>query len=66
MEPAEADPRVVQQLMSNRILSFMRSLSVDGVTVTGFDARTGTFACCLAGVNFVVSISLGDAEPATG
>src|SRR5262249_38746658 len=32
----------VQQLMFNRILSAVRLLSVDGVTITRFDAETGT------------------------
>ena len=64
MEQAHADPQVVQQLMFNRILSYVRLLSVDGVTVTGFDAATGALAGSLAGVSFVVSVSLGAAEPA--
>ena len=64
MKQAETDPRVVQQLMFNQILSFMQFLSVEGVTVAGFDAETATLACSLAGVNFVVSVSLP--EPATG
>ena len=48
--------------MFNRILSFVRLLSVDGVTVAGFDAKTGTLACSLAGVNFVVEVSLEEAR----
>lgn len=64
MEEAQAHPRVVQQLMFNRVLSYLQLLSVDGVTVAGFDPNTGTLACSLAGVNFVVSVSLKDAEPA--
>jgi len=50
MEQGAADPRVVQQLMFNRTLSFVRSLSVEGVTVVGLDATTGTLACSHAGV----------------
>lgn len=64
MDEARADPRVVQQLMFNRILSYVRLLSVDGVTVVGFDPKTSNLACSLAGVNFVVSVSLRDGEPA--
>jgi hypothetical protein len=52
--------------MFNRILSYARLLSVDGVNVAGFDAKTGTLVCSLAGVNFVVEVSLGEAEAATG
>jgi hypothetical protein len=52
------DPRVVQQLMFNRILAYLRPLWVDHVTVTGFDATTGTIEANLAGVTFVVNISL--------
>lgn len=59
---SQAEPRVVQQLMFNRILSYVRLLSVDGVTVTSFDATTGTLACSLAGVNVVVSVSPREAE----
>jgi hypothetical protein len=62
----QAEPRVVQQLMFNRMVSSVRLLSVDGVTIAGFDAKTGTLACSLAGVNFVVTVSLREAEPATG
>jgi len=54
----QADPRVVQQLMFNRILAYLRPLWVDHVTVTGFDATTGTIEANLAGVTFVVNISL--------
>jgi hypothetical protein len=57
-----AESSVVQQLMFNRILSYVRLLSVDGVTVTGFDATTGTLACSLAGVNVVVRVSPREAE----
>jgi hypothetical protein len=64
MEQPEADPDVIQQLMFNRILLFMRSLSYEGVTVAGFDASTATLACSLAGVNFAVNVSLREAEPA--
>ena len=53
-----ADARVVQQLMFNRILSFVRLLAVEGVTIAGFDAKTGTFVGSLAGVNFVVKVGL--------
>jgi hypothetical protein len=66
MEQAQADPRVVQQLMFNRILSCVRLSSVEGVTIVGFDAKTGTLTCSLAGVNFVVSVSLREAEPHVG
>lgn len=54
----EADPSVVQQLMFNRILASLRLLWVDHVTVTGFDPNTGTVEARLAGVNFVVNVSL--------
>ena len=66
MDKAQADPRVVQQLMFNRILSYVQLLSVEGVAVAGFDAKTGTLACSLAGVNFVVRVNLTEAEPASG
>jgi hypothetical protein len=66
VKEAEFDPRVVQQLMFNRILSYVHLLTVDGVTVAGFDAKTGTLVCRLAGVSFVVSVNLGGADPATG
>jgi hypothetical protein len=62
MEQAQADPSVVQQLMFNRILSFVKLLSVEGVTVVGADARGGTLTCSLAGVNFLVSVILRDPE----
>ena len=65
MEPAQADPRVVQQLMFNRILSCVRLSSVDGVTVVGLDANKGTLACNLAGVDFLVSVSVRVSDPAT-
>jgi len=55
----------VQQLMFNRILSAVRRLSVDGVTVTRFDHETGTLEGNLAGVNFVVNISIKPPLPAT-
>jgi hypothetical protein len=45
----------VQQLMFNRILRAVRLLSVDGVTITRFDPKTGTLEGHLAGVNFVVN-----------
>jgi hypothetical protein len=35
------------------------------VVVTGFDAKTGTLACRLAGVHFVVSVSLREPEATT-
>jgi hypothetical protein len=54
----EADPSVVQQLMFNRILAYLRPLWIDHVTVTGFDAEAGTIEANLAGVNFVVNVSL--------
>lgn len=60
MEHDQADPYVVQQLMFNRILSHVRLLSVDGVTVVGFDAKTGTFTCTLAGVNVFVQVGVRD------
>jgi hypothetical protein len=59
MEHGHADPTVVQQLMFNRILASVRLLSVDHVTVTGFDPKTGTVAGTLAGVSFVVTVSVG-------
>jgi hypothetical protein len=65
MEPAQADPRVVQQLMFNRILSCVRLSAIEGVTVVGFDSKRGTLACSLAGVNFLVSVSVRVADPAT-
>jgi hypothetical protein len=58
------DPRVVQQLMFNRILSYVQLLSVEGVSVAGFDSKTGTLACSIAGVTVVVSVSAGKPEPA--
>jgi len=61
MERTEVDADIVRQLMFNRILSFVRSFSYEGVTVAGFDAKTGTIACSLAGVNFVVTVSLREA-----
>lgn len=54
---------VVQQLMFNRILAFMQSLSFEHVVVSGFDAETGTVQGSLAGVNFVVNVSLSAPEP---
>jgi hypothetical protein len=65
MEQGQADPRVVQQLMFNRILSCVRLSSVEGVTVVGFDSKEGALACSLAGVNFIVSVSVRVADPAT-
>jgi hypothetical protein len=53
----EVDPQVVQQLMFNRMVAFVRSLPYEGVTVANLDARTGTFEGSLFGVTFVVSVS---------
>lgn len=63
MKEGEADPRVVRQLMFNRILSHVRLLWVEGVTLVGFDAKTSTVVCSVAGVNVVVSVSLSDTAP---
>jgi hypothetical protein len=52
------DPSVVKQLMFNRILEYLRPLWIDHVTVTRFDAETGTIEANLAGVNFIVNVSL--------
>lgn len=65
MEVAPADPRVVRQLMFNRILSQVRLLSIDGVTLVGFDAKAGIVTCNLAGVELVVSVSLKEASEQT-
>jgi hypothetical protein len=62
MKAAETNANVVQQLMFNRILAYVRLLSVDHVTVADFDPNTGTVEATLAGVNFVVKVSLK--EPA--
>jgi hypothetical protein len=51
---------VVQQLMFNRILTFLRNLSCEQVTLAGFDAKTGTIEGNLAGINFVVNIGLAE------
>lgn len=51
-------PSVVQQLMFNRILAALRLLWVDRVAVTGFDPTEGTIEGRLAGVNFVVNVSV--------
>ncbi|HKD95329.1 MAG TPA: hypothetical protein VKB43_11540 [Gaiellaceae bacterium] len=56
MKPDYAD--TVQQLMFNRILAFMQSMSDFGVAVVGFDAQTGTLEGRLSGVDFVVNVSL--------
>jgi hypothetical protein len=48
----------VQQLMFNRILQALRVAAIDGVTITRFDAETGTLVGNLAGVNFVVNVSI--------
>jgi hypothetical protein len=66
MDQARADPHVVQQLMFNRLLSYVRLLTVEGVTIAGFDAETGTLVCALAGVDFVVSVSVGKADRTPG
>jgi hypothetical protein len=66
MDQAQPDPLVLRQLMFNRILSFVQLLSVEGVTVSRFDAKTGTLACSLAGVNFVVSVRVREPDPASG
>lgn len=66
MEHGEPDPRVVQQLMFNRILAFVRTLSVDQVILAGFDAETSTVEGKLAGVSFVVNVSLGEQKPTGG
>jgi len=58
VEEGNADPHVVQQLMFNRILAYVRLLSVEGVNIAGFDAKTGTLVGSLAGVNFVVNVGL--------
>lgn len=65
-QAARADARVVQQLMFNRILSFARLLAVEGVTIVGFDAATGTFVGSLAGVNFVVNVGLAEKKAQRG
>jgi hypothetical protein len=58
MKQGEADPNVVQQLMFNRILAFVQSY--EHVTVAAFDAQRGTLEGILAGVNFVINVSLGE------
>jgi hypothetical protein len=55
-------PNTIQQLMFNRILGFVRSLSCEHVTVTAFDPETGTLVGRLAGVNFLVNVSLEEPE----
>jgi hypothetical protein len=54
----ETHPSVIQQLMFNRILASVRLLWVDHVTVTAFDVKTGTIMGNVAGVEFVVSVSV--------
>ena len=49
MSQGDANPSVVQQLMFNRILAYVRLLSVDHVNVTGFDPKTGSIEGSLAG-----------------
>ena len=58
VKQAEFDPSVVQQLMFNRILGFVRSLWDERVIITGWDAKTGTLEGSLAGVDFVVNVRL--------
>ena len=58
MKEAQVHPRVVHQLMFNRILAYLRPLWIDHVTVTRFDAKMGTIEANLAGVNFIVNVSL--------
>jgi len=58
MKQAETDPSIVQQLMFYRILSFVQSLSCEQVIVAGYDVRAGILEASLAGVNFVVNVSL--------
>jgi hypothetical protein len=65
MQQDRADARVVQQLMFNRILSFLRTLGIDGVTIADVDVKTGTLTCSLAGVTFAVNVILKEVEPAT-
>jgi hypothetical protein len=65
MEHEQADPRVVQQLMFNRVLSFLRTLGIDGVAVADISPGTGTLTCSLAGVTFAVNVSLKEPKPAT-
>jgi hypothetical protein len=60
MSHSEASPIVVQQLMFNRILASLRLLSVDHVNVIGFDPKTGSIEASLAGVSFIVNVSLGE------
>jgi len=55
----DAHPRVVQQLMFNRLLSCMRLSAIDHVTIAAFNAETGKIEGMLAGVNFVVIVSVG-------
>jgi hypothetical protein len=47
----------VQQLLLNRILWALKVAAIDGVTITRFDAKTGTLEGDLAGVSFVVNVS---------
>jgi len=58
----EADPSVIRQLMFNRIHASLRLLWIDHVTVTRFDSKTGTIEANLAGVNFVVNVSLQETQ----
>lgn len=53
-------------MMFNRILAFVRTLSVDQVILAGFDAETSTVEGKLAGVSFVVNVSLGEQKPTGG
>jgi hypothetical protein len=44
--------------MFNRILRSVRLWSIDGVTITRFDPTTGTLEGKLAGVTFVVNVTV--------
>ena len=60
MSSGKAVPSVVQQLMFNRILAYLRPMWVDHVTVTGFDPKTSTIEGNLAGVTFIINVTLGE------
>jgi len=60
--PGPDYPNTIQQLMFNRILGFVRSLAGEHVTVTAFDPETGTLVGSLAGVNFVVNVTLEEPQ----
>jgi hypothetical protein len=55
----------VQQLMFNRILRTVQFWAVDGVTITHFDATTGTVEGVLGGVTFVVRVSVSEHREAS-